>query len=265
MSVILFATYCYRLDDLNKASSTLDWRKVFAWYTHPLITALFGNSPDIRLHLGTKVKNSTRDVYASYCRGAKDWNGKQWLVWVTITNKQQLSLHETNGEGRRLVGDTYQPAPGSMHLIHVISFKAGKEAVQDAPPAHKPNTETEACSTEEIKRQAQHSSGHKEKRKDSSHNNLTFQPLLLTSRHGPSLHYTQKIQAIIEKENKDTSFSEVANTSFKDNMESNGGKICCSTMFSPHQTPSSFPLSSHLLISVSRGLALMPHGLHRTR
>lgn len=92
-----------------------------------------------------------------------------------------------------MVGDTYQPAPRSIHLIPVISFNAGKETVQDALPAHKLNTETEACSTEEIKRQAQHSSGYKEKRKDSSHNNLTFQPLLLTSRHGPSLYYTQKI------------------------------------------------------------------------
>lgn len=42
-----------------------------------------------------------------------------------------------------MVGDMYQPAPGSVHLILIISFNSGKEAVQDASPAHKLNTETE--------------------------------------------------------------------------------------------------------------------------
>lgn len=42
-----------------------------------------------------------------------------------------------------MVGDRYQPAPGSVHLILIISFNTGKETVQEASPAHKLNTETE--------------------------------------------------------------------------------------------------------------------------
>lgn len=129
VSVIVFSTYCNWLDDLNKASSTLDWREVFAWYTHPLITALFSNSPDIRLHLGTKVKNSTRDVQLYMhltVEGLKTETGNNdFSESPSLTNNSSVSTRQTGREEGWLATRINQPL-GAYTLFPLYRLTLGR-------------------------------------------------------------------------------------------------------------------------------------------